>query len=55
MSTVVSYHLGVATHFWSDSLGLFKKSEQFSLSDIASSMAALMLMLSVNGPLNNHQ
>ena len=53
LSTLVSYLINwrVATHFWSDLIGLLRKSKQFSQNNIACVIAALMLTLSVNGPL----
>ena len=41
----------VATHFWSDSLGLLRNLSNIIKSDIASDIAVLTLTLSVNGPL----
>ena len=42
--------IGVATHFWGDSLRLLTKSKQFNQSDITSDIAALTLTLSANAP-----
>ena len=43
--------IGVAAHFWSNSLGLLRNLSKFIQSSVTSDIAALMLTLSVNGPL----